>query len=105
MSNPTGRGGFRKGESGNPGGRSKKGTTLTDLIAEKLDKKKFIEKLCALSYKGDITAIKEVLNRIDGKVRETILIEGNLAAIIARMPPEAAKEYLEKYFSSDNSND
>ena len=58
---------FQKGQSGNPAGRPKKGQALTDILKTVVDKRKLAEKLLELAYDGDITAIKYVYDRVDGK--------------------------------------
>lgn len=73
---------FTKGQSGNPGGRPKKGKTLTEALEKALKKKgedgrKNTEALAAtlldLAIKEkNITAIKYVMDRVDGRPTESI---------------------------------
>ncbi len=73
--------GYKKGESGNPKGRPKKGTALTDLLEAHLDKEKFIKKLCDLAIEdGNVAAFKEILERLDGRVVQKQIIR-NLTGI------------------------
>ncbi|GHV84010.1 hypothetical protein AGMMS50212_13500 [Spirochaetia bacterium] len=79
---------FAKGRSGNPGGRPKKDTTLTELLnkyrsvkynrdgkwekAEKL----LIKAIWETAFdKKDVNAMKYILDRLDGKPIETIRAE------------------------------
>lgn len=68
---------FPKGRSGNPGGRPK-GTGLTALLRAELEEpsapgsgitqgEALAEKLVSLALAGDLAAIREVLDRTEGK--------------------------------------
>jgi hypothetical protein len=74
---------FSKGKSGNPQGRQKKGETLTDLLREKIETKRdakdkltrkelIIEKLIVMAEGGDLSALKYLFDRIDGRPKESI---------------------------------
>jgi len=69
---------WKPGVSGNPNGRPKKGETLTDLLGEKLDKDKFVRRLISLAWKGDMTAIKYIYDRIDGAIPQKSQIEAEV---------------------------
>lgn len=74
---------YKPGQSGNPGGRPKKEWTMTGLIKDALDledeqgvprKVTIAKKLSELASKGDMIAIKEINNRVDGmSVQKNIL--------------------------------
>jgi hypothetical protein len=83
---------FVKGVSGNPNGRPKKGTALTDILKMLLDKpatdspdapkvkELVMQKLVSLALDGDMVAIKYLSDRIDGTPVQTVdqNIEGEL---------------------------
>lgn len=73
MSNPATQ--FKLGNNANPNGRPKKEWTMKSLIEDALNieneegtprKVVIANKLASMAMAGDITAIKEVNNRIDG---------------------------------------
>ena len=62
-------------------GRPKKGQALTDILSYKLDQKTgdgklhrevVADKLIALAEAGDVSALKYLMDRIDGKPKESI---------------------------------
>ena len=63
---------FPPGVSGNPGGRPKRGTTLTDILNAKLDKEELADLLIDKARGGDVVALKYIYDRIDGKPVETV---------------------------------
>jgi hypothetical protein len=73
---------FEKGDSRiNRRGRPKKGEALTDILNKKLDGKDgegnlhreaVADKLIALAEGGDVAAIKYIMDRVDGRPKESI---------------------------------
>lgn len=70
---------FPPGVSGNPNGRPKKGETITDLVQELLRNKPrgqektyrelFAMRVMKLALEGDMTAIREIWDRMEGSVK------------------------------------
>ena len=88
---------FVKGQSGNPHGRPKKGTTLTDLLVRYLDERpendvltrrqRFIESCYQRAMDGDTTLSKYIWDRMDGApVQRTELV--NLPEVIEYGVPD-----------------
>ena len=68
---------WKKGESGNPNGRRNSFTDILNSLGEtKVEQKERRErimlKLYAMAEKGDLNAIKFIVERIEGKAIETI---------------------------------
>jgi hypothetical protein len=74
---------WKPGESGNPDGRSPKGEALTDILRSKLDKEAVAEKLIQIAMeKEDLTALRYIFDRIDGKPKEKHEVEGTMPTVI-----------------------
>jgi hypothetical protein len=63
---------FKEGSSGNPNGRPKKGHAITDVIRQMMDEKPEIKKALAtklfeLALGGDLAAIRELMDRLEGR--------------------------------------
>jgi hypothetical protein len=76
---------FEKGDARiNRRGRPKKGQALTDILNYKLDQRDesgklqreaVAEKLIGLALEGDMTAIRYVMDRVDGRPKETVVLD------------------------------
>ena len=85
---------FQPGKSGNPNGRPKKGTALTDILKERLDATELADKLIAKANEGDIQAMKYIYDRIDGRPRESVDIDSrsdvNMNMVVEIVRPKNA---------------
>ena len=81
---------WQPGQSGNPGGRPK--DTLTKLLLDLLnanneaEKKAIVQQLIDIGkshgMRGQVAAIRDIFDRVDGKVPETHKIESDVPIII-----------------------
>jgi hypothetical protein len=75
---------FTRGQSGNPGGRPKKGKSLTEALEKAMKRKSsngkrnydaMADTLVKLAIEDkNITAIKYIMDRVDGRPKETIVM-------------------------------
>ena len=87
---------WKKGQSGNPKGRPRKEDCLTSLLKEEIeeicpkDKEKrtwkelIVLATMQLAMKGNATALKEIWERMDGKVRDKLELTGG-AELVQRL--------------------
>lgn len=79
---------WKPGQSGNPNGRPRKAECLTSLLKEEIEKMCLSDKLkrtwkellvigtMRLAIAGNATALKEVWERMDGKVTQPLGVDG-----------------------------
>jgi hypothetical protein len=79
---------WRPGHSGNPKGRPRRGTALSDQLRARLsglDGGKLIDVLIRLALKGNLAAIITCLDRLEGKPSQTLHVGGGEPRVV-RMP-------------------
>lgn len=96
---------FKPGQSGNPAGRAKGHKWLKTRLIEALEAtgadKDIVVALIDKAKKGDIMAIKEVMDRIDGKVAQEV--DQNVSGGI-NIRFEEPEEYKKLYPTQDQGN-
>ena len=61
---------FKRGQSGNPGGRPKSGESFGDIFRNRLDKEKLCDVIIKRALEGDQQATNFIADRMEGKVVE-----------------------------------
>lgn len=82
---------FKKGQSGNPNGAPKRAWTWSGELQKALEKKTLdgvavkqgvAESLIDAALQGNVMAIKEMFNRMDGMPKQDMALDGELTHLI-----------------------
>ena len=84
--------GWLPGQSGNPNGRPKNSITTLLKNRDPKDYQKVADKLVQLAENGDMAAIRELLDRIDGKVIERKIVASKVVFEIEYVAKNSVKE-------------
>jgi hypothetical protein len=92
---------WKKGQSGNPGGRPK-GTSITAHLRELLEQEHhgkpiarlLAERLTKEGLQGKLGHVKEILDRTEGAAKQTVEVQGAAmgGGLIVLVPPEGASD-------------
>lgn len=69
---------FKPGQSGNPAGRPPLNKTVTEMLREKIDKEIVLRVIKKKIIAGDSRILEMYINRIEGKVPDTIIQISNI---------------------------
>ncbi len=89
-----GHGPWQQGQSGNPAGRQP--NSVTTLLKEK-DRQLVADKLYELALAGDMSAIREYMDRTEGKVTEKHLNVSLTAIVTPELLDQAQKRLTASY--------
>ena len=98
--------GWVKGQSGNPNGRPKGTLSLVSLLKQQLldnpgEAKEIVKAFVEQGKVGDMRAIEELLNRIDGKVIERHKLEAEIPITLLFQPASQLQSIEGKYKEID----
>jgi hypothetical protein len=87
---------FKKGQSGNPGGRPRKSRNMTSIVEDELSQKVKISEngRTRLLTKRQLVVKRLVADSIAGKPRSTILLIGLMEKVIGFDPDSVSRERL-----------
>lgn len=92
MANPTGKGGFKKGQSGNAGGRTAEEAAAAKVINEQLRApammKAGMKAYKALLEEQNPVIVKDFVDRLAGKAKESVEVSGPEGSPLAGMTTE-----------------
>lgn len=101
MSNPNPHNQWEPGQSGNPAGRPPNEWTWSGLVREAMEeknldgeeKKLFVSRaLVDRAAEGDVGALREVGNRIDGQAKQSLEVEGTIQHNVIHSVPKRSLE-------------